>query len=282
MRWDIRIAAHFFVAAAFFAVCVMAVPDYLHLTGISSAACFWGGLLGAALFAVAGFRSALLGERYAASRGHHRRMIGLYGMVTCAVGFIGFAGAYFWPNTLRNAIENSTTQSAQEQEKTEHRPPSFRHIFDKDLPSSGGSFALDIDAKRSDNGETVVIPIRFIYDAYAQTKFLAVFVKRDYPDKNTYVFIAANLANILDKSKIVQIGIRIPGNTSESLSDNYIFSNVIYFYAEEDMSLADQSYVESIFKKIGVRIQIRGQAYYTLHWNDAVFQETKSVSAKGH
>ena len=167
-------------------------------------------------------------------------------------------------------------RASKEQEKVIHRPPSFRKIFDLDLKSSGGSVGFDLDGQRVDNGLAVKVPVRFIYDTYAQTKFLAVFVKREYPGRQIYDFVGSNLAAIL-KSNVVHMTTMVPGNTAQSSSANYIFTNVIYFYAEDDMPLADQAAVERAFRKIGVKIQILGQAYYTLHWNDAAFQNPKDV-----
>jgi hypothetical protein len=112
MRWDIRIAAYFFMAAACLAVCAVAAPDYLSLTGIAGLLCFWGGMLGAILFAVAGFRAAFLGEEFKPKKGHRRRMIGLYGMVVCAVGLLGFSAAYFWPSKFHNHDEPVVSETA--------------------------------------------------------------------------------------------------------------------------------------------------------------------------
>jgi hypothetical protein len=73
----------------------MVAPDYLGLGEIARASIFWLSLCGAALFAAAGFRSAVLGEADLPPGGHASRMISLYGMIICAVGFAGFATTYF-------------------------------------------------------------------------------------------------------------------------------------------------------------------------------------------
>ena len=282
MRWDIRIANHYYGAAACLAVCLMAAPVAFHLEGLVASALFWLSLTGALVLTLAGFRASIKGEKATPLKGHIRRMIGLYGMVICGVGFIGFAAAYLWPGGSESSPNAAASQTSEEEKRVFHWPPPFRHIFDLDLSGSGGSIGFDIEGKRTDNGEEIVVPVRFIYDSDAQTKFLVVFVKREYTGRMIYDFVGANLNAIMQRSNVIHLTTTTPGDTASASSLNYIFTNVIFFYAEEDMSLADQAAVEGSFKKIGVKIQIRGHAYYTLHWNDAAFQETKSVTTSGH
>lgn len=126
MRWDIRVTAHFFIAAAFFAVCVMVAPDYLQITGALRAICFWGGLVGGILFGVAGFVAAFRGEAIAPRRGHRRRMIGLYGMVASGIGLLGFATAYFLP---ASNVPMSKTPHERENEPPEKLSKSLNHTI---------------------------------------------------------------------------------------------------------------------------------------------------------
>ena len=113
MRWDIKIAVYLYHAAGFLAVAVMAAPEYLHLSEIANAICFWGGLLGAIMFSTLAFRAAFLGESFKPQRGHVRRMIGLYGMLACGLGFVGFAAAYFWPaRSSPDTVVHNTSSTA--------------------------------------------------------------------------------------------------------------------------------------------------------------------------
>ena len=114
MRWDIRFGIHLFIAAAFFAVCVMVAPDYLHPTETIREVMFWVGLTGTILFVMAAFRTALQGERFISGKGHRRRVIALYGMVTCIVGFLGFAAAYLWPGEPLQVVKTSEVPSTNE------------------------------------------------------------------------------------------------------------------------------------------------------------------------
>ena len=97
MRWDIKVTVYLSFAAAFLAILVMVAPDVLSLSDGAKTVAFWVGLTGAIVFGTAGFRAAIVGERQALLKGHKRRMVGLYGMIICVVGLIGFASVYFWP-----------------------------------------------------------------------------------------------------------------------------------------------------------------------------------------
>ena len=108
MRWDIRVAAHFFIAAVFVAVCVMAAPAGFRIEGTPALVLFWAGLIGAAVFTVAGFRTGLQGEQKTPPRGHKRRMVALYGMIIFGLSWFGFESVYFWPVSGRNTSTPSS------------------------------------------------------------------------------------------------------------------------------------------------------------------------------
>jgi len=127
MRWDIRVGIHLFIAAAFFAVSVMVAPDYLHPTEVMREIMFWVGLAGSILFVIAAFRTAIQGEKLIAGKGHRRRVIALYGMVTCSVGFLGFAATYFWPGEPSRVVEVSESPSSNEALKQKTKNFRMRH-----------------------------------------------------------------------------------------------------------------------------------------------------------
>jgi hypothetical protein len=69
---------------------------------------FWGGLaLTLILWGIA-IVIALRGEATASRRGRKRRMTALAGMIACGVGFIVFAGIYFWPRFAEPARPDIT------------------------------------------------------------------------------------------------------------------------------------------------------------------------------
>lgn len=277
MRWDIKVAAHFYVAAAFLAVCVMAAPVAFHIEGQLSVILFWMSFAGAAVFTFAGFRAGLRGEAQASRRGHLRRMIGLYAMLVCGIGFIALAATFFWPN--------QGEQDAGVAEKAasfiaDHAPPTFRQVFDADLSTSGGSFGTELVIVKPGGLKQYSIPVRVLWDDNAQTKFLAVFVPINTEGIAVYTWVLHDLKKILTILNTVVASSRTPGDTAEVSSSNFMFTNVIYFYMEDDLNLTEQSELEKAFLDRGIRVQFRGHAYYSLRAQDAAFVANLKASIK--
>lgn len=110
MRWDVRITNHYYAAAAFLAVCLMAAPVAFHLEGAISLIIFWIALIGAVAFSLAGLIASLHGEESKPAKGHVRRMVSLYGMLACGLGFIGFMASYLFPGSTAEAPSVATPQ----------------------------------------------------------------------------------------------------------------------------------------------------------------------------
>jgi len=194
----------------------------------------------------------------------------LLGVTAVIVGTIG----YFRSDS---AIE---TSAAALQKKTEAAPPpSFRHIFDKDLPSSGGSIEQDLSVNDKKYNKEYVLPVRIIWEARARTKFLAVFVPRDTDGVRVCISLLNNLQKVFALFDNIDVLNRIPGDTSPSLIKDAIFSNIVYFYMENDMSLSEQADIERAFNEAGIKTQFFGHAYYILRRDDPMFREQTSLPA---
>jgi len=83
--------------------------DIFHLSIGQKTVIFFVCLAMALIFLLIGSAKEMRAEATAQLRpGRRRRMIAIGGMFVCGIGFIGFAGAYFWP-----VAETSTPKSAQ-------------------------------------------------------------------------------------------------------------------------------------------------------------------------
>lgn len=115
MRWDIKFAVLLFFASLLAGVAVMVAPDVLHLTDPEKQVVFWTGLAGASTLMLAAIVVALKGEVEEERRGRKARMLSLFGMIVCIIGFAGFAITYFWPASpvqpLIEQTDNSKTPS---------------------------------------------------------------------------------------------------------------------------------------------------------------------------
>ena len=99
MRRDSQIAILLGFAAIPAGVALMAAPYYAEaILKAYASKFFWGGLLVTILLLSAAIAIAARGEKTEPRLGRRRRMIALGGMIVCALGFVGFAAAYFWPS----------------------------------------------------------------------------------------------------------------------------------------------------------------------------------------
>ena len=152
------------------------------------------------------------------------------------------------------------------------QPPSFRRVFDLDLQGSGGSISEDLPVSDTTHNQVVELPIRSIWNEETNTKYLAILLPERTDRKSLCFFVLTNLKNIQERLSNIYVTTSIPGDTAPTTSRSAAFSKIIYFYMESDMSLTDQASVEQAFKAAGIDIHFRGQAYYTLRWNDPKFE----------
>ena len=94
MRQEHKSGLWMWFAAAFLAVALLPALDFMPIIKNYPGYVFLGALSLAALCAVQGIR-ALISED--APGIGLRKMIGFWGMIVCAIGFLGFSAAYFWP-----------------------------------------------------------------------------------------------------------------------------------------------------------------------------------------
>ncbi len=101
MRRDFQFALLLALAALPAGMALMAAPYYAEATLKAYASeFFWGGIFVTAILIFVAVIIGLRGEANRPEGGHRQRMIALVGMVVCGAGFLGFAGAYFWPSPL--------------------------------------------------------------------------------------------------------------------------------------------------------------------------------------
>jgi hypothetical protein len=101
-----RLGAGFFYAVASVPLMIAGIvgPDVFHLSAGSKELVFFGCMAAAFVCVIAGADKEIKDEssdRNAAGR--RRRMISIYGMLICGLGFIGFAAVYFWPSVESSA-----------------------------------------------------------------------------------------------------------------------------------------------------------------------------------
>lgn len=264
MRWDIKIASYFFTAAAFFAVCVMAAPDYLHLTGISSAVCFWSGLIGAVCFTTAGFRAALLGEAFRPQVGHARRMIGLYGMVACAVGFLGFAATYLWMGH-NEAKTGGTSEVKTEPQDKPRRPLTMRQVFDSDFPGVGKTM---MDQTVTIGGETSHFTATEYWDIPTASYFLAFYFGKDLDPMKLSFAVADSMSAIRNNIGQIEIKVATAANSFSLNNLTMSFSKQIYLYFDRELMISEQAAIQSNYTSHGYDVHIRTDTYRFLHWKE--------------
>jgi hypothetical protein len=195
-------------------------------------------------------------------------LIILFGVMAVIVGTIGY---------FRSGSAIETAAAPAKVEPTRH--PTFRHIFDKDFPSSGGSIGQDLSVNDKKYNNKYVLPVRIIWEAKARTKFLAVFVPRDTDSVRVCISLLNNLQKVFAIFDNIEVSERIPGGTSSSLMKDAIFSNIVYFYMENDMSLSEQAEIERAYNEAGIKTQFFGYAYYILRRDDPMFREQTSLPA---
>ena len=156
------------------------------------------------------------------------------------------------------------------------KPASFRELFDNDFKHLKITKEIPVGSLKGATDYT--IPIHLMLDYTAGAKFLVVFLKRNTNGFASGMLVLNEMDYILETMDDISIQTRIPGDTSESLSKNYIFSNVVYFYMEYDLSLESQANLEKAFKERGMSTQFRGHAYHILHWHDSDI--VKAISSK--
>jgi hypothetical protein len=147
-------------------------------------------------------------------------------------------------------------------------PLTLRTLFDTDFPEfmSEGSEFLLTSAK---NGNQTTIPARLFFDFNSNSTFLALFIPSG---PFSYAFASAiagqypKLLAVL-RQRFPWVKTKIPGDTSETSSENMTFSR-IYIYHEEDFSLAQLATLEAAYQQSGIMVQFRGRDYQVLHWNE--------------
>jgi hypothetical protein len=122
---------------------------------------------------------------------------------------------------------------------------------------------------QSSDANKVNLPCRLFLDFKSNAKWLAIYIPVDF---NSYRWIAAiadlypQIINALDKG--LEISAKMPGDTSATFSRSMNFSNRIYMYREVDLDLEQLASLDTIYKQHAISLQIRGQDYRTLHWNE--------------
>ena len=263
MRWDIKVTVYLSFSAAFFAVSAMVGPDVLHLTEGGKVLVFFAGIGGTILFGAAGFITAIVGEKTAPLKGHKRRMIGLCGMIVCAVGFLGFATSYFWPRKDNDSADSNTKLEALV------RPPlTMREIFDSDFNGVGRVFTA-VKFSSSIPGEEIIIPVNLYFDLSANSMFLAVFMGEGTHAYELCDVIAGHVDSVLQAvTNSFEIYTQEPGGTGKISTDSMTFSRLIYIYTQEDMSVEQVYKLKQHFDSEGLRVMFRESGYLALHKNE--------------
>ena len=100
MGMAIRLGAGFFYTLASVPLMIAGVvaPDVFHLTIRVKEIVFFGCMASAFVSVIVGAAKEIQQEGGDSSTsGHRLRMIAIYGMLICGLGFFAFAAAYFWP-----------------------------------------------------------------------------------------------------------------------------------------------------------------------------------------
>jgi Leucine-rich repeat (LRR) protein len=119
-------------------------PDVFHFSPEAKGIAFYLCLAAAMLFLIVGaakeYKDELKAPRY---QGHGRRVIAIFGMLICGVGFLGFAAAYFWPSAAPSPDSAAVAQLAELGWGVQPQKDGIRfELSSKPLPSMARSAEL--------------------------------------------------------------------------------------------------------------------------------------------
>jgi hypothetical protein len=147
-------------------------------------------------------------------------------------------------------------------------PLTLKTIFDTDFDlvmSIDDDFTLTIQQIH----QPFTFRLRAFFDFLSNSIFVAIYVPsmpNSYMAASALVGIIPTLLKTLEQR--YWVGLKIPGDSAETWSNNMKFSGRVFLYHEDDFSLTQLANLETRFNSIGESVEFRGQDYRVLHWNE--------------
>jgi hypothetical protein len=267
MRKDFKIAILCAGSAVPLGVALMAAPDYLHIPPAYLGLCFWGGLGLTALLLGAAVVIAIKGEAGEPRIGHKRRMIALVGMIVCGIGFLGFAGAYFWPAAISARVGDVPAAPGKAAITAEYDALRDGDVSNKLLELYQSDFKNEImysaiEILSATDGREIKIGFRIYMNFDSNSYFLSGFVPDDHLAYNLSIRILNDYrsyaSELFSRYLLVQ---PTPTGDGPRTSSNMTFTGALYLYTARILTEQQVSLLHSSAEAQKVLLRLRGLDY---------------------
>ncbi len=196
-------------------------------------------------------------------KGNVKKMILLYAMIACGVGFIGFGTSYLRSNSTVTS-QNIQGQNIGKDVTVSGSKIILHDLFKSDLNGRSYNFLQGIDQKLFVNNATVTVPFEVgIYgDFISRSLFMGVYLPASNNYQELLIWMSTGYKDYLYDAKTnTHIWIPAPADTSEPISDDLEFTKQIYIYHENVIPDKIRFQLEVVLRAAGLEPTFRGWNY---------------------
>ncbi len=184
-------------------------------------------------------------------------MIAIGGMIACGVGFLGFAGVYFWPTLgLPKLAGNQVTSTA---EITVH------NLFEDDFQTGSYKMIQGLETPLYKDGKSIgtfPFEIGFYGDFQAKSLFMSFYAPAsDHAFELISWFSNAYKDYLYDAKRNIHVWTASPSTQTQSISDDLVFTKKVYMYHENILSTAQMRTLADLYAREGAEVEFRGFNY---------------------
>ncbi len=185
------------------------------------------------------------------------RITSLIGMIFFAIGFAGFAAAYFWPS---QTTKTKTTIAVSVPEMNIH------NLFLDDFQSGSYKMILGYSTPLYQEGRNIgefPFEIGMYGDFQSQSIFISFYAPAsNNPTELLQWFASAYKDYLYNAKKNIHIWTSPNGITqNQPISDDLVFTKKIYIYHENVFNAEQLKLIESKFANNGIDVEFRGFSY---------------------
>jgi hypothetical protein len=270
---------YYAIAAVPLMIAGVVAPDVFHLSPQRKEVTFFLCMAAAFVCVFIGARKEYKAESgNIRNLGHRRRMIAIYGMFFCGLGFIGFASAYFWPggepeqterdkpDTKAAELTNNIISQAPQKQADQTQGLTIKRLWETDFNVGSYKMLQDFetdlyttDAKRLGRFDFGV----GIYGSFdSKSVFMSLYVPGSAYGYELIKWLADGYRSYLDDAtKNIRIWAAPKGDNSQPISENLVFTNRIFIYHENIFTDAKVNELNTLYRSKGLDPVFRGLGY---------------------